>query len=134
MSGDFARFLGYLVGDGYVRIRKTTGVISFTNNDKELLDDFERLVRTLFGLNVSKRRKQNSTSYEYYFCSIDLVRILEKIEPNLIKRSGHMRISKLIAKSPNEILKEFIKSLFDSDNIRLNSSISIVNGFGLLGG
>ncbi|MFC1800763.1 LAGLIDADG family homing endonuclease, partial [Nanoarchaeota archaeon] len=57
-DADFARLFGYLVGDGYVRVRKTTGLISFTNNNSELLDDFERLIKSVFNLKVSKRMKQ----------------------------------------------------------------------------
>lgn len=115
LDQDFARLLGYLVGDGYVKFRTTTGLISFTNLNQELLDDFERLIKNVFDLNVSKRRKHNSSSSEYYVSSIELVRILEKIDPNIVKRSSNMSISNLICKSPKKVLKEFIKSLFDCE-------------------
>lgn len=112
---DFARLFGYLVGDGYTRFRKTSGIISFTNNNQELLNDFVNLIYNIFKLKVSKRKKQNSNSYEYYISSIELVRILEKIDPNIIKKSEDMRINKLLTKSPNHIIKEFLKSLFDCE-------------------
>jgi len=112
---DFARLFGYLTGDGYVRFRKTTGLISFTNNSQELLDDFARLIKKVFNLEVSKRKKQNSNSYEYYISSIDLVRILSRIEPNIVKKSGDMCIPEMVSKSPNYIIKEFLKSLFDCE-------------------
>jgi len=114
-DAEFARLFGYLVGDGYVRFRKTTGIISFTNNNKKLLNDFENLIKKVFNLKVSKRKKQDSNSYEYYISSIELVRILEKIDPNIVKSSGNMNIGKIICKSPNYILKEFLKSLFDCE-------------------
>lgn len=112
---DFARFFGYLVGDGYVRQTKTTGIISLTNNNKELLNDFEQLTKTLFGLKVSKRLKQDTKNWEYYFSSIEIVRILENIDPNITKKSDGMCINKHVTKSPNYIVKEFIKSLYDCE-------------------
>ncbi len=115
IDSEFARLLGYLVGDGYVKIRPTTGLISFTNSNIELLDDFEKLIRNVFGLEVSKRKKQRSSCWEYYVSSIDLVRILENIDPNITKRSSDMSISRLICMSPDNVLKEFIKALFDCE-------------------
>ncbi|MBT7903434.1 helix-turn-helix domain-containing protein [Candidatus Woesearchaeota archaeon] len=111
----FARLLGYLVGDGYVRQRKTTGLVSITNNDFDLLNRFEHIIHDLFGIQVSKRKKQNSNSYEYYFCSRELVNCLEKIDKNITKGSGDMLISKYIQKSPDFVLKEFISALFDCE-------------------
>ena len=113
---EFARLLGYLVGDGYVTFRKTTGLISFTNNNQDLLDDFEYLVKKIFNLKVSKRKKQNSKDcFEYYISSIDLVRILEKIDSCIIKRSSSQRVCVKICKSPDNIVKEFLRSLFDCE-------------------
>ncbi len=121
LDEEFARLLGYLVGDGYVKLRPTTGLISLTNSNKELLNDFEKLVKKVFNLNVSKQNKKGSSSYVYYISSIELFRILEKIDPNLQKRSASMSICPLLCKSPNNVLKEFIKSLFDCEgHVRKN--------------
>jgi len=113
-DGDFARLLGYLVGDGYVRYRKTTGIISFTNKDVELLNDFERLIERSFGLQVSKRYVRNGI-WEYYVSSIELVRILEVIDPAIIKKSGEMSLCTYVTRSPDDVVKEFVKSLFDCE-------------------
>jgi replicative DNA helicase Mcm len=115
LDQEFARLLGYLIGDGYVRQRKTTGIISFTNNDFVLLHDFEELVKKVFGLKVSKRKKQNSNSYEYYCSSIELVRVLQAINPTIIYTSGEISTGSLLTQSPNEIIKEYLKSLFDCE-------------------
>ncbi len=115
LNESWARLLGYLVGDGYVRERKTTGVLSFTNKNQEILNDFERLITEVLSLGVSKRKKQNTDCYEYYCCSRDIVQILKAIEPAIIKRSDQMNISGMIQKSPDTILKEFVKSLFECE-------------------
>jgi len=118
---DFARLFGYLVGDGYTRFKKTTGVIVFTNNNQDLLDDFENIIKRIFNLKVGKRKKKNTNTYDYYITSIELVRILEKIDPKIIKKSEEMSISKILTKSPNNIIKEFLKALFDCEgHIRKN--------------
>lgn len=112
---EFARLFGYLVGDGYVRFRKTTGIISFTNTNQDLLDDFEYLMKRVFGINITKRKQKETECYEYYASSIELVRILDKMDPCLVKDSGNMRISKIITTSPNYIVREFLRSLFDCE-------------------
>jgi len=112
-DANFARLAGYLLGDGYVKFRKTTGIISFTNNDNDLLNDFEKLMQTVFNVRVSKRKRIGS--YEYYVSSIELVRILHTIWPSITELSGKKGISRIITTSPNYVLKEFIKSLFDCE-------------------
>ncbi len=112
---DFARLMGYLVGDGYVRIRKTTGITSLTNKNKDVLNDFERLVKNVFNLNVIKRKKQNSDCFEYYITSIEIVRILLNIDPSITCKSGEMKISSFVTKSPDKIVKGFIQSLFECE-------------------
>lgn len=114
-DSDVARFLGYLVGDGYVRIRKTTGFISFTNANQELLHDFEQLSQRVLGIIPKRRRKQGTSAYEYYLSSIEAVRILEKVDANITKKSADMQICRLITLSPNVVLKEFLRSLFECE-------------------
>ncbi len=116
---EFSRFLAYLVGDGYVRMRETTGLVSFTNTDLSLLADFEYLVNSLFGLSVSKRKKnspkEHKECFEYYFSSIEIVRVLEKMSKKISSKSGDMHVPKIVCKSPNHILKEFLSALFDCE-------------------
>ena len=113
---EFARFLGYLVGDGYVRMRPTTGIVSFTNTDSALLKDFQQLVESLFSLEVASRVKNVPAGYkevfEYYFSSIEIVRVLEQIAPFITARSVDARIPKIIQRSPAPIVKEFLRSFF----------------------
>jgi replicative DNA helicase Mcm len=115
LDKEWARLLGYLIGDGYVRLRKTTGVISFTNTDQKLLTDFEYLIKSIFNLDVKKRQKQGTKCYEYYLTSIEITRILAKIDDNILKRSDKQQIPKSICKSTDEILKEFLKAFFDCE-------------------
>ncbi|MBW2974615.1 ATP-binding protein [Candidatus Woesearchaeota archaeon] len=115
LDAEFARLLGYLVGDGNVRFNKTTGVIRFSNNNQELLRDFEGLIKKLFDHKVTKNRKRGTDCWDYRCFSIELARILEKIDINITKKSDKMCICPLLCKSPNYVLKEFIRSLFDCE-------------------
>lgn len=115
LDQDFARLLGYLVGDGYVRIRKTTGIISFTNKNMELLADFEKLI-SRFGAKVAKRQKQgNPQVWEYCATSIELVNYLIKIEKSITNKSEGMDIPDIVLKSPDYILKQFLIGLFECE-------------------
>jgi len=112
---EFARLWGYLVGDGNVELSKIKGVIRFTNSNIELLNDFENLVKRVFDCKVTKTRKKNTTCWDYRCLSIELARILNKIDCCITKKSESTRICPLVCKSPNYVLKEFIKALFDCE-------------------
>jgi replicative DNA helicase Mcm len=114
IDSDFARYLGYLIGDGYVRFSDTSGVIRFTNSDQDLLNDFENLTKKIFGCKVSNKTNKNNC-WDYRWFSVDIVRILQKIFPNITKKSEGMGIPKLICKSPNYVIKDFLKSIFDCE-------------------
>ncbi len=116
VDNKFARFLGYLVGDGYISYTKSSGVISLTNNENELLSDFVTLANSLFGLNCTIRdAHKGKTAKEAYCHSKELISFLENLEPGLLKGAGGKKIPQIINKSPNNILKEFIKSYVDCD-------------------
>src|SRR3989338_2561715 len=110
LDKNFARFLGYLIGDGYVR-RTTSYEISLTNSEKEIIDDFCNILKSL-GLNPLIKNKDAITSVAIVF-SIDLGSILEKL--GVVKNSFNKSVPLEIMKSPNDILKEFIKSYFDCE-------------------
>ena len=112
----FARFLGYVVGDGYVSYTKSSGVISLTNNEDELLTDFVNLAKRLFGLDCTVRTsRKGKTAKEAYCHSKELISFFENLDSNLLKGAAGKKIPQIINKSPNTILREFIKSYIDCD-------------------
>ncbi len=115
LDGNMARLLGYLTGDGHVRITPAGGYLGLTNVDEALLQDFEKLVQTLFQRTVSKRKKQGTPAKEYSVYSRELSRFIWTIEPTLLQRSGEKSVSPLLMKSPNSIVKEYIKALYDCE-------------------
>lgn len=116
LDENIARFLGYLVGDSWVSYTKTTGVVTFTNNDSELLDDFNSIIKNSFGLSTTIRSSRaGKTAKECSAYSIELLRILEKIEPSLLELSGGKKVPQIINRSPNYVVRDFIRSLFDCE-------------------
>ncbi|MBI2079908.1 helix-turn-helix domain-containing protein [Candidatus Micrarchaeota archaeon] len=109
LNPDFARLLGYLTGDGYVR-RTTSYEISLTNSETELIEDFKRIT-IMFGLNHYV--KKNGIAYYISVFSVDLGRILEKM--GLVNNSFNKKVPLEIMKSPDYVLKEFIKAYFDCE-------------------
>ena len=64
----FARFLGYLVGDGYSRKTRTSYEMSFSNTDEILLDDFAHISSSfsLIPRKVADKRNNVKNIFIYY--------------------------------------------------------------------
>ncbi|MEK6940588.1 MAG: LAGLIDADG family homing endonuclease [Nanoarchaeota archaeon] len=111
---ELARLIGYLISDSYVAFTKTSGEATFTNKDYDLLDDYDYLVRRL-GVTPKFTGSRNSIK-RLRVNSIEFLRFFNKIEPTLLKRSKHKQIPDIIKKSPNFVVKEFIKSYYDAES------------------
>ena len=55
MDKDYARFIGYIIGDGYIAKDR----IEFVNADKEIIEDFIDLTKNKFGLDIRERDDKN---------------------------------------------------------------------------
>ncbi len=111
LNAETARFLAYVLGGGY--IREKPYLVSFTNNESVLYNDYLGISKS-FGLRCRVRNKGVS-SKECYISSVELVNFIKVIEPSLLLHSKYKKIPQIICKSPNNVLKEFIKALFDCE-------------------
>jgi len=114
VSLDLSRLLGYLCGDGYVAYSKTSAWVSLTNEDNCVLNDFSKLIKSLFDVNVTERDGLNKTK-EIYTLSKNLVDYLNLNFKELMEGSLNKSIPNLILKSSDEILSNFISALFECD-------------------
>jgi len=113
---EIARLFGYLVGDGYVAFSQTSGWVSLTNNNPLLLEDFKNILQTKFNAKVILRQSHKGKSaQECYATSIELVRILQAIDPSLIRKSQGKRIPEIICKSPLSVIKPFLQALYECE-------------------
>lgn len=116
LTKELARLCGYLCGDGYLNYSKTSGWISLTNNDDEILNDFKKLMYLNFSANCTLRNvHKEKTSKEVYLNSIAIAQYFEEKFNEIFNQSNNKSIPGLILKSENDVLKEFIKSLFECD-------------------
>jgi len=114
---DFARLLGYLTGDGYLAYSKTSGWISLTNNDIDVLNDFKILIKKIFNGEITLRKPHKAkTTFEVYLMSKAIVKFLEMNFSELFGGSKNKSIPELILKSHNEVFASYIKALFECDS------------------
>jgi intein/homing endonuclease len=119
---DFGRFLGYFMGDG--DYNGTTLGICLDGRDTDVEDDYRRLITRIFGVELSSRRMGNKNGGLYLRCAnvrfrkiFNQLGILKKIK----NKNGHVaykrnvNVPECIWRSPNPVVREFLKGLFDSD-------------------
>jgi DNA polymerase I-like protein with 3'-5' exonuclease and polymerase domains/5'-3' exonuclease/intein/homing endonuclease len=121
-SPELARFLGYLISEGYVYRHPTkagTGavVISQAESEREVVEDLVQVSKALFGSRARVRTRDGSV-----FVSIrsgKLVWWLEAI--GATGRAGEKNIPDLILAAPYTIQAEFLRALFSGDGCMKSS-------------
>jgi DNA replicative helicase MCM subunit Mcm2 (Cdc46/Mcm family) len=117
---ELGAFVGYLLGDGYVRENKGEIVAFVNENETDLIEPLVKYIENLFGLkpivekfkghsHTYQGRKIESKKYLYRIIlrSKDLAKNLKFLKE---KRVPHP-----IFLSPNAVVKEFLKWLFQAD-------------------
>ncbi|RLJ02109.1 MAG: hypothetical protein DRP10_02300 [Candidatus Aenigmatarchaeota archaeon] len=107
ITKDFGRFLGYHISDG--SLNKNS--ILFSQNKNEILDDYVKLVKKLFKVNVTLQKdNRRKNLYNAVTNSKALVRFL-KDYIGVGTNSKTKKIPKCIYMAGKEIIEEFIKGL-----------------------
>ncbi len=113
LSVGTARLLAYIISESCIDKKKYT--LMFTNDSPALIKDFCYLLSN-FGLKSSVYNCHNKAFVKRCYCtSVDFISFLQAVEPSLLLHSKYKKIPQIICKSPNNILKEFIKALFDCE-------------------
>ena len=107
---DFARFLGYVVGDGCIIPNSR---IDFVNTDEEILEDYKNIIKK-FGFSIGESKRNKSIAKNVYLYSRVLSNGLVKFfNQNYKKEKKH--IPEKILFSNKKILSNFLGALFDCD-------------------
>ncbi|MFT4261719.1 MAG: LAGLIDADG family homing endonuclease [Candidatus Woesearchaeota archaeon] len=110
LTKDLAKILGYLCGDGHVKKSSTSAWIDFANIDKEVIKDYKTTFYNVFKENTTIRKKSQ------YVTSRPLFEYLQTNFPEITRNSTLKSIPLKIQESPDYILAEFLKALFECDS------------------
>lgn len=116
LDAGFARIMGYWCGDGHLNRTPTSAWISFTNSEEEVLEDYRQLFTACFGQEPTRRYPHaKKSASEYYVTARRLYDKLHHYFPEVCTGSQRKSIPELVTRSPDGILAEFIKALFECD-------------------
>jgi len=114
ITGEFARLLGYIIGEGSVHSSAKSSV-QITNSDPEVIRDIADAVREL-GLRwreVDHHTHKGSKVVE--IGSLEFVSFLERLEPAILDRSAGQRVPDQLMRSSQSVKSEFLKALIEGE-------------------
>ncbi|KKL52191.1 hypothetical protein LCGC14_2287960, partial [marine sediment metagenome] len=116
-----SRILGYIVTKGHSYLGRAAE-IGFSNKDKLLLDDFEKLMEMVFNITPTLNIREDGLTTLRYI-SIELYKWMIKNFPEVMVISKIKRIPKKIHAGSVNIATEFLKSAFRGDGSVESTSI-----------
>ena len=130
VTPELARLIGYLVAEGCFT---QYDVISFSNTDKQIIDDFNYCCLTALGKEADFDRVDdnnigtfgsgnNKPLYRYRLSSVELRRFFFALGMGY-EKSREQSIPSIILRSPKSIAKEFLKGFFEGDGCFADSII-----------
>ncbi|KPV63371.1 MAG: Replication factor C small subunit [Candidatus Bathyarchaeota archaeon BA1] len=118
-SSELCRFLGYLLGDGHVYIKKERGIynIVFSNTEQALIDDYCNCCAKVFSLTpiIKRYEKREGTIIRASIRSIELFRFLSQVAPPLLRQSRFREVPQKVMLCKNDLLASFLKAFFDCE-------------------
>jgi len=115
VTPELASFLGYMVGDGWVRKYETSFVVS--NNEKDILKPLVEMAENLFSLRTSVVERK----FEGRKVLIHYVALYSKDIAQNLAFLREKRIPRLILRSGNKVAASFLKWLYEADGCVFNN-------------
>jgi len=113
LNSEFAEFLGYVIGDGYLSER----YIGILNEDKEIINRVIKLSKSLFNIVPSLTKdKRTKNLYQIRLNSKTLVETFKIFNLAPGKKGKKLEVPKQIISSDNETIRKFIRAYFDCDS------------------
>jgi len=112
------KIVGYLVSEGSKEKNRGRLIgVNFTNADEEVLNDFELLMRKVFGLSPYKQAKidANRIRFSYRYISSKLARFFETNMPEMLKLAGEKQIPKFVMRGKKQYIAKMLSTLFEGD-------------------
>ncbi len=127
---DFCKFLGFLVGDGYV---SDGGRIRLIGQDMQLIESYMKIITDKFGWDVyygsNKSGFENTEPSFYIECRNDVNFGLFLRNNIYTLRSNEKRVPKFILNSSSECKKAFFDGYYDADGRKAGDEKYFYKGF-----
>jgi len=108
-----ARILGYLVTEGHY-YQESIAEISISNVSMKILNEFNNLMKLVFGISPSINNRDKSSNTLKYL-SVELCEWLKNNFPEIMVKTSRTRIPSQILGASREIAREFLKTAFKGD-------------------
>ncbi|MEK6829440.1 MAG: LAGLIDADG family homing endonuclease [Nanoarchaeota archaeon] len=119
INHDFARILGYYLGDGAYEIDR----ISFFEQRKEVAEYYQKLIEQVFGIKSDLRFRQSKNYWQLRVYSRLISQLFRQIYPE--KDKTHTgRIPPILLKSSDDSLAAFIGGFFDAEGYVAKTRVS----------
>ncbi len=120
-SGEFSRFLGYLIAEG--RLSKSNQ-IWFTNGTREIVEDYIMLAKKLFNLKV-RALEYKPNCWDVILYSSPIIKLLTKFGMPRGKTEEKDLTNLFLAHSSNEELAEFLNGYYCGDGYISKKAIEV---------
>ncbi|HZY45898.1 MAG TPA: ribonucleotide reductase N-terminal alpha domain-containing protein, partial [Anaerolineae bacterium] len=115
LDEEFAFFLGYLAGDGFVASAEDDHRVGVSvAHDSYLIEEMPAMLERLFGVKIHRQQKSHDRSVTLV---IDNRALKEFLQMNGLNktRSRDVSVPRLIRQSPSEIVGAYLRGLFEAD-------------------
>lgn len=122
LTQDFARFIGYFLGDGNIEKDR----IGLNEADEQLVKKYGDIAEKIFSVTPAIKKRDRKNYYECRMNSKALADLLRKEFPGVF-RSGQREIPDSVCKSHDSVVAAFLAGLWDAEGYvtRSNNSIGI---------
>jgi replicative DNA helicase Mcm len=115
LTDDLARLLGYVIGEGHISGDRNSRTLTITNADNEIVEDVSGILENL-GLRYQRKTHHTRENVQIVLCSsVELVRYLEAIEPNVLEGSAEQRVPEVLFKASDRRKSEFLRAYVDGE-------------------
>ena len=139
ITPEFARLIGFFMGDGYMTGQgNRTGYefgITCGANDRDIIDHLHKLIRRLFGVNTQERhfvdpRFKNAKGWTQVRTTSKIIyetfKDLGLLRTDTVKTQRLVHVPDFIWRSPENIIIEFLRGLFETDGFNSASQSRVV--------
>ena len=125
ITTEFAVFLGYLIGDGYLRLDR----FEFVNGDEKVVEDFKYLVKDLFKLDYEPYERKTGNAIRLIYREREICKLLYDLFKVSYENKSLTNLFKIIPSefqiANNDIIRFLLAGLYDTDGYVSKSTTTI---------